>query len=282
MSSGEAAPATRQQIAEVLAHARDAKRDITYCTVDGVDLKMDMYFPKGTTAVTPLAVFVHGGGWSKGDKRAGAGVYDYPALLDSGFTIATLDYRLAPQYQFPAMIEDVKCAIRSLRANANQYRIDPNRIGVWGLSAGSHLSIMLGVTDSSAGFDVGQYLDQSSRVEAVVDMSGPAVLGKNFSPAFIKARDEVFGNYDLAKASPVTYITPDDPPFLIIQGDHDIVVPIASGQAQELYDKLTAANVPVQMVIVKDGPHTLDSPNESPSRAELTQMIVQFFSKYLK
>jgi acetyl esterase/lipase len=282
MSSNEAAPATRQQLAEVIAHARDAKRDITYCSVDGDDLKMDMYFPKGTTGITPLAVFIHGGGWSKGDKRAGAGVADYPALLDAGFTIATLDYRLAPQYQFPAMIDDVKCAIRSLRANANQYHIDPDKIGVWGLSAGSHLSMLIGVTDPSAGFDVGQYLDQSSRVKAVVDMSGPAFLGTNFSPAFVKARDEVFGNYDLAKASPVTYITPDDPPFLIIQGDKDIVVPIASGQAQELYDKLTAAGVSAQMVVVKGGPHTLDAPNESPARTELTKMIVDFFSKYLK
>ena len=282
MSSNEAAPATRQQLAEVIAHARTAKRDITYCTVDGVDLKMDMYFPKGTTGITPLAVFIHGGGWSKGDKSAGAGVADYPSLLDAGFTVASLDYRLAPQYKFPAMIEDVKCAIRSLRANANQYNIDPDRIGVWGLSAGSHLSILIGVTDQSAGFDVGQYLDQSSRVKAVVDMSGPASLGMNFSPAFVKARDEVFGNYDLAKASPVTYVSPDDPPFLIIQGDKDIVVPIASGQAQELYDKLTSAGVPAQMVVVKGGPHTLDAPNESPSRAELTKMIVDFFGRNLK
>ena len=282
MAGGEAALATRQQVEEVLVHARDAKRDITYCTVDGVDLKMDMYFPKGTTSATPLAVFIHGGGWSKGDKSAGAGVSDYPALLDAGFTVASLDYRLAPQYQFPVMIEDVKCAIRSLRENANQYNIDPNRIGVWGLSAGSHLAMLLGVTDQSAGFDVGQYLDQSSRVQAVVDMSGPAVLGTNFSPAFVQARNEVFGNYDLAKASPVTYVTSDDPPFLIIQGDRDVVVPIKSGQAQKLYDTLIAANVPVQMVVVKGGPHTLDAPNESPSRAELTQMVVTFFSDYLK
>ena len=282
VSSDEFSPATRQQLTDVLSHARDVKLDITYCTVDGVDLKLDMYFPKGATNATPLAVFIHGGGWSIGNKRASAGVYDYPALLDSGFTIASLDYRLAPQYRFPTMIEDVKCAIRFLRTNANLYNIAPNRIGVWGLSAGSHLSMLLGVTDESAGFDVGQYPDQSSRVQAVVDMSGPADLTADFSTGFVKARNSAFVGYDLSKASPITYITADDPPFLIIQGDQDILVPIDSGQAQKLFDSLTAVSVPAQLVIVKSGPHMLNAPNQSPSRAELTDMIVQFFTEHLK
>jgi acetyl esterase/lipase len=180
------------------------------------------------------------------------------------------------------MIDDVKCAIRSFRANATQYDIDPNKIGVWGISAGSHLAIMLGVTDPDAGFDVGQYLDQSSRVQAVVDMSGPADLTVDFSPAFVKARNIAFVGYDLAKASPITYITSDDPPFLIFQGDRDPVVPIDQGQAQKLYNGLTAAGVPAQLVIVHGGPHLLDAPDQMPSRAELTRMIVDFFNRHLR
>jgi acetyl esterase/lipase len=261
-------------------HTSKIDKDITYCTMDNVDLKLDLYFPKSLNGPTPIAVFVHGGGWSSGDKSAGAGALDFSALLDAGFIVGSVDYRLAPQYQFPAMIEDVKCAIRFLRANAGNYNINPDKIGVWGGSAGGHLVSMLGVTDSSAGFDVGQHLDQSSRVQAVVDMFGPADLTTGFSSAYVNLRSSVFGTFDLAKASPVTYITSEDPPFLILQGDADTTVPLS--QSQEFYDKLTAAGVSAQLVIVHGGPHGLGSPNESPSRAELTNMIVQFFEAHLK
>jgi acetyl esterase/lipase len=278
----DAPPASKKQLAAVLAAAQSVKRDLTYCTVDGVDLKMDVYLPKAAAQTNPLAIFIHGGGWTSGDKRDGAGMADTPALLQAGFVVASLNYRLGPQYVFPAMIEDVKCAVRSLRANSAQYHVDPQRIVVWGLSAGSHLSLLIGLTDKDAGFDTGQYLDQSSRVSAVVDMSGPSDLTKGFSPQFIQARDEVFPGYDLAKASPITYVTPDDPPVLILQGDQDHVVPLAAGQAQDLYDALHAAGVPVQMVVVRGGPHVLDAPGQEPSRAELTQMIVQFFKDHTR
>ena len=141
---------------------------------------------------------------------------------------------------------------------------------------------MIGLTDPGAGFEAGEYLDQSSRVQAVVDMSGPADLTVDFSSAFVEVKGQVFVGYDMLKASPVSYVTSDDPPFLIFQGDRDQTVPISSGQAQKLYDTLTAAGVPAQLVIVKGGPHLLDAPNQTPSRAELTQMIVQFFEEHLK
>ncbi len=265
---------------DIASHTSKIDRDITYCTANNVDLKMDLYFPKLLNGPMPIVVYVHGGGWTSGDKRDGAGALDFPALLDAGFIVGAVNYRLAPQAQFPAMIEDVKCAIRFLRANASQYNINPNEIGAWGGSAGGHLVSLLGVTDQSAGFDVGQYLDQSSRVQAVVDMFGPADLTTGFSKAYANMRDMVFGTFDLAKASPVTYITADDPPFLILQGDADKTVPLS--QSQEFYDKLTAAGVQAQLVIVHGGPHGLNSPTETPSRSELTQMIVNFFSQHLK
>lgn len=267
-------------------HASHTQRNVTYCTVSGVDLKMDIYFPKGTTGVTPLVVYIHGGGWSSGDKSGGAGAVDAPALLDAGFTVASLDYRLAPQYKMPAMIEDVKCAIRSFRAHAGQYNIDPNRIGVWGGSAGGHLVSILGTSDKSAGFDVGEYLDQSSRVQAVVDMFGPAdFLTFPFSGNSSEIASTVFGTTDLsnpifAATSPVTYISADDPPFLILQGDADTTVPLS--QSQEFYNKLIASGVDAQLIIVKGGTHGLSTPGESPSRSELTQKIVSFFLKKLK
>jgi acetyl esterase/lipase len=168
-----------------LAHARSGMRDVTYCTVGNAELKLDIYYPKSRTGVTQLVIFIHGGGLSKGDKRGGEGMLDAPSLLDAGFTVASLNYRLAPEYKFPTMIQDVKCAVRFLRAHANEYKIDANKIGVWGTSAGGLLVNLLGTTDSRAGFDVGEYLDQSSRVQAVVDMFGPGDLTVDFSRAFI-------------------------------------------------------------------------------------------------
>lgn len=262
------------------SHARSVQRDITYCSVDGVDLKMDLYFPKEAAGPTPLVVYIHGGGWSKGDKSGGAGMIDGPALLDAGFTMASLNYRLAPEYKMPDMVEDVKCAIRSLRAHAHDYNIDPDKIGVWGGSAGGHLVNMLGTTDAGAGFDVGEYLDQSSRVQAVVDLFGPADLTVDFSGGYQRLKESVFGDFSPADSSPVTYITLDDPPFLILQGDADRVVPLS--QSQEFYERLRAAGVEAQLVVVKNGPHGLGSPNESPSREQLTKMIVQFFEENLK
>ncbi len=277
-TSGAAAQAL---VAAVASAAGGIQRDVTYCTVDGVDLKMDVILPKHVSGPAPLAVFIHGGGWSSGDKRGGDGFRDMPALLDAGYIVATLNYRLAPEYVFPAMIEDVKCAIRSLRAHAAEYHIDPDRIGLWGMSAGSHLALLTGLSDSSAGFDVGQYLDQSSRVNAVVDMSGPSDLTIDFSATF-DAKQYAFGDFDRVKASPVTYVSADDPPILIMQGDQDTVVPLDSGEAQELYDRLTDAGVTTKMVVVKNGPHLLTAPDESPSREELSGMIVDWFNQYVK
>lgn len=282
-SFNESEESPEQMLKDIIASAEDVQRDITYCTVDGVELKMDMYFPKNTTEPTPLTIYIHGGGWSKGDKKSKVGMTDVPALLEAGFTVASLNYRLASdEYQFPVMLQDVKCGIRSFRASADQYNIDPDKIGVWGESAGAHLSSMIGLTDESAGFDVGQYLEQSSRVNVVIVLSAPTDLTTDFSPAFIKAKSNAFVGYDMVKASPITYITSDDPPFLILQGDKDSVVPINAGHAQKLFDGLIAASVEAQMVIVQNGTHLLNAPDQTPSRAELTQMIVQFFEQHLK
>ena len=265
---------------ELASHTSKIERDIVYCTTDNVNLQLDLYFPKSFNGPTPAVIYVHGGAWTSGDKNPGSLANGFSYLLDAGFIVGSVDYRLAPEYHFPAMIEDVKCAIRFLRANAATYSINPDKIGAWGASAGGHLVSLLGVTDPSAGFDVGQYLDQSSRVQTVVDMFGPEDLTTRFPKVDVNLLANVFGSFSLAQGSPVTYITPDDPPFLILQGDADTVVPL--NQSQEFYDKLTAAGVPAQLVIVHNGPHGLGAPNESPSLSELISMIVQLFEATLK
>jgi len=261
------------------------KRDITYCTHDGTDLKLDIYYPKMVIGPVPTVVYVHGGAWIQGDKKEGAGTVDIPALIEAGFVVVSVNYRLAPQYKFPAMIEDVKCAIRFLRANGNRYSLSTENIGVYGGSAGGHLVSLLGVSDKSVGWDSGEYAEYSSRVQAVVDMFGPANLVGPFSAEAPVKCEDVFGTNNvndpiLRNASPVSWVSSDDPPFLILHGDKDKVVPLS--QSQKLYDSLKNAGVDVTLVIVKNGEHGL-WPNQDmePSRNQLSQMIVEFFSRHL-
>ena len=250
---------------------------------------MNVFLPPGGTAPHPVAVMVHGGGWEHGD--AGPSNHLSPVesgLVGRGFVVASLNYRLAPQYVWPAQIEDVKCAIRDLRANAATYGIDSTRIGAWGGSAGGHLVSMLGTAGPSARYDVGQYLDQSSAVQAVVDEWGPADLtAPGWGPAATRVITQVFGvtpgqaSSVLRAASPVTYVNASDPPFLIIQGEADSTVP--ASQSQEFAAALHSAGVPETLVIVRNAGHGLKPAGgvPTPSLTEVNQLIVDFFTKQL-
>ena len=283
-STAEPAPTSTPVLTPTFDPAKlgTSQLDVTYCTVAGVELKMDVYYPATMNGPAPAAVYVHGGAWRSGDKRSGVGSGEGAILTSAGFVVFAVNYRLAPEYRFPAMIEDVKCAIRSIRAHASDYGIDPDRIGAFGASAGGHLVSMLGTTDASAGFDVGQYLEHSSRVQAVVDMCGPSDLTLQFSDEQTQRASEVFTIDQLVKASPVSYITPDDPPFLILQGDRDRVVP--PEQSQVLYDRLTAGGVSAQLVMVENAGHGFDpvGGETNPPRAELSLMVLGFLVEHLK
>ncbi|MBI5297431.1 MAG: alpha/beta hydrolase [Chloroflexi bacterium] len=257
--------------------------DVTYCSLGGVELKMDAHFPADAGQPAPAVVYVHGGGWSAGSRRDMEAATQTPALLQAGFAVFTIDYRLAPRHMFPAMIQDVKCAIRSIRAHAVDYNIDPGQIGAWGGSAGGHLVALLGTSDENAGFDVGEYLEYSSRVQAVVDLYGPADLTLT---ALTPAQEELLTNaftpdqYELA--SPVTYVTTDDPPFLILHGEKDSLVPLE--QSAILYSRLTSANIPATLVIVLNAGHGFNpvGGQPDPTPEDITQIIVRFFVRYLK
>ena len=262
------------------------ENDVTYCTPNGLPQKMDVYYPQ-SGGPWPALVYVHGGSWYQGDKSDGVG---WGRLTEQGFLVVSVNYRLgAYNIKFPAMIEDVKCAVRYLRAHARDYNIDPARIGAIGASAGGHLVDLLGTTDVSAGWDTGEYADQSSRVQAVVSMAGPADLtlhipnGLNSSISF--AFGELAGTDSprMVAASPVTYVTPDDPPFLLLHGDKDGVVP--PEQSKALDAKLKAAGVRSILVIVQNGDHGLQGYNgvaTVPSQDEISQTILDFLVKYLK
>ncbi|WP_342435404.1 alpha/beta hydrolase fold domain-containing protein [Paenibacillus sp. FSL L8-0436] len=204
--------------------------------------------PKTTpNAPVPVMVYIHGGGWNHGDrKQALASICSY--VTKRGYIGVSLDYRLTPEAPFPAQIQDVKLAIRYLRAHAAEYHLDPNRIGVWGTSAGGHLASLLGTTGQITSGDTitldtghvvnvpdlggnGGWQQYSDQVQAVVDMYGPADFTTNFANSYKSVKALLGGNNafsvpDQARlAMPGTYASPDDPPFFIRHGDADATIP---------------------------------------------------------
>ena len=267
---------------------------VEYCRPNGVPLAMDLYMPAAdvrSRAAAPVAMYVHGGGpW--GDRKtygAGASLANHAGALFGpirdqlnrrGFVVAAIDYRLPPGTPWPAQIEDVKCAVRFLRAHAADLGIDPAKIGVWGSSGGAVLSALLGLAGPDAGFDVGQYLDQSSDVQAVVDMFGPANLNDlgDVGPFFRFVLKATFGDSSDVRraASPMTYVAPGAPPFLILQGTDDPLN--RTHQSAAFLQALKAAGVSAELVEVAGAGHTLNAPGEQPSANELTASVVDFFS----
>jgi len=216
-------------------------------------------------------VWVHGGGWVFGSKE------DTPALdlVANGFAVASINYRFSKEALFPAQLDDCKAAVRWLRSHADNYKIDPDRIGAFGMSAGGHLVALLGTTgdiDEAPGNAGAENV--SSKVQAVCDWCGPTdlltIAGQAGKDNELKLRSKdgpvalLLGGLpekkkQLAKeASPVTFVAKGDPPFLIMHGDKDKVVPLR--QSEELYKALEKAHVDAQLIIVKDGGHRFFSP----------------------
>jgi acetyl esterase/lipase len=259
-----------------------AVTDITYCLPNDLPQKMDIYYP-ASGGPWPVLLYVHGGSWREGDKAEGEG---WRGMNDSGFLVASINYRMAAEGKFPVMIEDVKCAVRYLRAHSAELNIDPQRIGAIGASAGGHLVALLGLAGPEAGWDDGEYAGQSSRVQAVLSMSGlsdftvkmPSGINSSIYYAFGKlAGDDALEN---VAASPVTYITADAPPFLIIHGDNDGVVPVE--QSEILHGRLQQAGAASQLIIVQGGDHGLQGPEATPTQVEISAAISAFLEESLK
>ena len=254
--------------------------DVTYCAPDNLPQNLDIYFPDAG-GPWPVLAYVHGGAWLRGDKAEAAMFAS--SMTAQGYLVVSVNYRLYPAGRYPAMIEDVKCAIRFLRAHAGEYNLDPSRIGAVGVSAGGHLVALLGTSEASAGMDVGEYLDQSSRVQAVVAMAPVTDLTQRFPNADIELMRQIgFGEDNIVQASPISHVTADDPPFLLIHGDRDEVVPVE--QSQLMYDRLLESNVPAQLVIVRNGRHSMTALDGSatPTWVEINQIIQDFLTQYLR
>jgi acetyl esterase/lipase len=259
--------------------------DIVYGKGGERELRLDIIRPATQgEAPLPLVVWVHGGAWLAGSKQGGpAG-----SLAAQGYVVASVEYRLSGEAIFPAQIEDCKCAIRYLRAHAKKYGIDPDRIGVWGSSAGGHLVALLGTSGGVKELEgKGGWQDQSSRVQAVCDWFGPTdfneMRGSHSdinSPECKLVGGSLTEKADLVRAAnPITYVTPDDPPFLIMHGEDDRTVPI--NQSELLNDALKKAGVEVTFVRVKNAGHGFGGGSE-PNSQEIRRQILAFFDRHLK
>jgi acetyl esterase/lipase len=255
--------------------------DVTYATVDGEELKLDLARPKDAKLPLPLVVVIHGGGWAAGNRKSHDNVtWEF---AKRGYVSATVSYRFAPKHPFPAQIQDVKAAVRFLRANAERYAIDPANVGAIGFSAGAHLSMMLGAMDKEDGYDdVGEHRDQPSKVQAVVSYFGPTDLLQPYPDATKPILQKFLGGTvdekrELAKrASPITYVNAGDAPMLLLQGTKDPLVP--HDQAVRMADALTKVGVPGRVELLLGAGHGWGGAESQRTVAE----SFAFFDQYLK
>lgn len=250
------------------------------------ELKMDLLKPKKAAAEPmPVVVFIFGGAWRTGSKESG--IKPLSVLAQKGYFCVSIEYRFSQEAIFPAQLEDCKTAIRFLRSKAAEYHINPDKIGVWGMSSGAHLAALLGTTGDVKDFEgTGGAAEFSSRVNAVVDWFGPTdftrmdAAGSKMkhdpadSPESRLVGGAIQENKDkCAKASPLTYVTSDDPPFLIMHGDRDPVVPI--NQSELLVAALTKAKVKCVFQPVPGGGHGFVGPQHE-------KKVLEFFDEQLR
>lgn len=260
-------PGQRRRVDVAVPNDVQVLRDVVFGNGGDRPLTMHIVLPKEKPKEPlPAYVWIHGGGWMGGTKEGG--VRQVIPIVRNGFVGATVEYRLSGEATFPAQIEDCKCAIRFLRAHANEYHIDPKRIAVGGSSAGGHLAALLGTSSGVTELEgSGGWADRSSRVHAVIDLYGPTdfhlfVTTKGYeghnqdgSPeSRLLGGGEVLPQSEAIKrVNPTTYVDPDDPPFLIIHGSNDRTVP--PNQSKVLHTALEKAGVPSTLHIIEGAGH---------------------------
>lgn len=263
----------------------NVKTDIEYGNAGNRPLLLDLYRPENIDQPMPAIVFIHGGSWRGGKKE------DYQPyamyFAQRGYVCASIQYRLSGEAPYPAAVHDVKAAVRFMRAEAQRMAVDPQRIAVAGGSAGGHLAMMVGFSS-----DVEQlagksgHEDASSRVACVVNLYGPTDMTTPYARSVSETNAAVSaffeGSYKdrpdkYAEGSPITYVTPDDPPTLILHGTVDALVPI--NQADLLAEKLTAVGVPYIYDRLPGWPHSMDA--VKPVNERCLWYMERFFDRYL-
>ncbi|MFF4594400.1 alpha/beta hydrolase fold domain-containing protein [Amycolatopsis sp. NPDC001319] len=236
-----------------------ADRDLVYATVGGTRLMVDIHHAPAAGA--PVVLYLHGGGWTRGDRRGEAARRQAP-LAEHGVTVVSVDYHLAPEAVFPQQVHDVKGAVRWLRANGARLGLETGRLGVWGASAGAYLASLLALSPGDAELEgtVGGHLDQSSAVQAVVHWFGQADLAATAARSELEAKllpfhfeADFLGGADPAGHSLLTWVSASAPPFLIAHGDRDRIVPPGEGRA--LHDALVRAGAKSSFVLLGGAGH---------------------------
>ncbi len=245
-------------------------------------LVMDLWLPQHQAVPMPTIVYIHGGGWQGGTQYRPP---FQPRFCDQGIAIAAITYRFTGEAPFPAMLHDCKTAVRWLRAHAADYQLDPECFGAWGISAGGHLAPLLGTTNTRLEWEGdGPYREFSSAVQAVCAWCGPTDLARVATDpvpgeGMIELVSGVVGgplaqHLDIAaQASPITHVRPDNPPHLLIHGADDPIVP--AYHATSLYDKMRAAGVDVELLVMPGVGHILDG-------IETARAVNRFFNRCLR
>jgi acetyl esterase/lipase len=258
------------------------ERNIEYANPDDQHLQLNLARPKASSGLLPAVLCIHGGGFRAGSREG----YDKlcVTLAQHGFVAATISYRLAPKYQFPAAVHDTKAAVRWLRLNAAKYQVDPKRIGVTGSSAGGHLAQFLGVTAGVSEFEGDQNPGASSAVSCVVNVYGPSDFTKSYGKS-VDAHEVLplwlGGNLEQARlrhiqASPLNWVTPNAAPTLLIHGTEDKYV--AYEQAVWMRDRLKSCGVEVELVTMEGAGHGFKGVDAE--KAE--KALLEFFERKLK
>jgi acetyl esterase/lipase len=254
---------------------------------EGRTEKLDLYLPKerAKDAKLPLVIFVHGGGWTKGDKKDGRSTNIATVLESEGYAVASINYRLAPEGQgsyhanlqaaFPQNLHDVKSAVRFLRRNAALYGIDPDRIGLMGASAGAHLAVLAAYTQPDAQLEPSGdgHGDTPSSVRVVVGLYG-VYDWATFQQKFVQTDEDK----ELARrASPTTWVDAADPPTFLIHGTKDIYVP--HSQTEGLSKVLDEKDVRHKTIVVPGAPHSFDFRLK---QQDLKAELLPFLAEHLK
>ena len=262
------------------------EKNIEYSNPDDQHLQLNMARPKEGAGPFPAVICIHGGGFRAGTRE---GFNELCLqLAERGYVAVTVSYRLAPKYQFPAAVYDVKAAVRWMRANAEKYQIDPDRIGTTGGSAGGHLAQFLGVTSGVKKFEGdGGNAEYSSSVKCVVNFYGPSDFTKSYD-ASVDAKDVLplflGGNLQQERhrhieSSPLYWVTPEAAPTLFVHGTKDAYV--AHEQAEWIVDRMKAADVEATLMTIEDGDHGFRT--SSPDvKEKIENARFEFFEKHLK
>ena len=264
-------------------------RDLIYGRVGERELPLDLYLPPDTSSAVPVVIWIHGGGWRGGSKGNGGRALN---MTKRGFAVVDVEYRLSGEALFPAQIEDCKTAVRWVRANAKKYNLDPDRIGAWGSSAGGHLVAMMGLTHDENVFETDDHSQYSSQVQVICNWFGPTDFlrmndfeGRIDHDAADSPESRLIGGpiqenkEKVAAANPITYVSKNDPPMLIMHGEKDQSVPY--NQSELLYAAMQKVGLDVTLYKVVNADHGFRNATQD-SAASLFEMSAQFLEKHLK